>query len=81
MTVSAQASESDRKRELISFIAVPLGNRRRFGPAPVEDNVTPQLAQPSPSAYPRHHSQDRDSPAKRGRDETPSSGDPKGKPH
>lgn len=32
--------------------AVPLGNRRRFGPAPVEESA-PQLAQPSPSAYPR----------------------------
>ena len=32
---------------------VPLGNRRRFGPAPVEDTAPPQLAQPSPSAYPR----------------------------
>jgi hypothetical protein len=33
---------------------VPLGgNRRRFGPAPVEELAPPQLAQPSPSAYPR----------------------------
>jgi splicing factor 1 len=35
-------------------IIVPLGgNRRRFGPAPVEESAPPQLAQPSPSAYPR----------------------------
>jgi len=34
-------------------ITVPLGNRRRFGPAPVEETAPPQLAQPSPSAYPR----------------------------
>jgi len=34
--------------------SVPLGgNRRRFGPAPVEESAPPQLAQPSPSAYPR----------------------------
>lgn len=33
---------------------VPLGgNRRRFGPVPVEESAPPQLAQPSPSAYPR----------------------------
>jgi len=36
------------------FASVPLGgNRRRFGPAPVEESAPPQLAQPSPSAYPR----------------------------
>lgn len=38
---------------LYSHITVPLGNRRRFGPAPVEETAPPQLAQPSPSAYPR----------------------------
>ena len=38
---------------LCSRITVPLGNRRRFGPAPVEETAPPQLAQPSPSAYPR----------------------------
>jgi hypothetical protein len=38
----------------ISPRLVPLGgNRRRFGPAPVEESAPPQLAQPSPSAYPR----------------------------
>ena len=37
---------------------VPLGNRRRFGPAPVEEQQPPQLAQPSPSAYPRPRFQD-----------------------
>ncbi len=35
------------------FPLVPLGNRRRFGPAPVGETAPPQLAQPSPSAYPR----------------------------
>ena len=29
----------------------PLGNRRRFGPAPVEDSTPPQLAQPSPTTF------------------------------
>lgn len=54
---------------------VPLGQRRRFGPAPTEDFAPPQLAQPSPSAYPRQH--DTESPGKRGREESPSNGDPK----
>lgn len=40
----------------------------------------PQLAQPSPSAYPRPPTQD-ESPGKRGREESPSNGDPKGKPN
>jgi hypothetical protein len=57
---------------------VPLGQRRRFGPAPAEDGPAPQLAQPSPSAYPRSQHQD-ESPGKRGRDESPVNGDPKGK--
>lgn len=60
------------------FLTVPLGGRRRFGPAPAEETAPPQLAQPSPSAYPRPPTQEHDSP-KRGRDESPSSGDPKGK--
>lgn len=59
--------------------SVPLGQRRRFGPAPTEDTAPPQLAQPSPSVYPRHRDQDNESPGKRGREESPSSGDPKGK--
>jgi hypothetical protein len=38
----------------LSPVKVPLGgNRRRFGPAPMEESAPPQLAQPSPSAYPR----------------------------
>lgn len=45
---------------------VPLGQRRRFGPAPVE-TAPPQLAQPSPSAFPR--APDQDSPGKRPREE------------
>jgi hypothetical protein len=59
---------------------VPLGTRRRFGPAPAEETAPPQLAQPSPSAYPRPLQNDHDSPSKRGREESPGSGDPKGKP-
>lgn len=63
----------------VNSSAVPLGQRRRFGPAPVEDHAPPQLAQPSPSAYPRPQHQDNESPGKRARDESPSDGDPKGK--
>lgn len=59
---------------------MPLGQRRRFGPAPVEDIPPPQLAQPSPSAYPRFQNQDNESPGKRGRPESPTNGDAKGKP-
>ncbi|OCH95465.1 hypothetical protein OBBRIDRAFT_788351 [Obba rivulosa] len=40
-------------REVTGTNETPLGNRRRFGPAPVEETAPPQLAQPSPSAYPR----------------------------
>ncbi|THH19813.1 hypothetical protein EW146_g1415 [Bondarzewia mesenterica] len=40
-------------RQITGTNDVPLGNRRRFGPAPSEDIAPPQLAQPSPSAYPR----------------------------
>ncbi|KAI0032531.1 hypothetical protein K488DRAFT_78428 [Vararia minispora EC-137] len=47
----------------------PLGNRRRFGPAPVEEQAPPQLAQPSPSAYPRLQSND----DRRTKEESPSS--------
>ncbi|KAJ3567884.1 hypothetical protein NP233_g6071 [Leucocoprinus birnbaumii] len=60
---------------------VPLGQRRRFGPAPTEESAPPQLAQPSPSVYPRQRDQDTDSPGKRGREESPSSGDPKVDPN
>ncbi|OAX37769.1 hypothetical protein K503DRAFT_692761 [Rhizopogon vinicolor AM-OR11-026] len=48
---------------------VPLGTRRRFGPAPAEETARPQLAQPSPSAYPKQSNQDQD--PRRGREETP----------
>ncbi|KZS92512.1 hypothetical protein SISNIDRAFT_455728 [Sistotremastrum niveocremeum HHB9708] len=48
---------------------VPLGSRRRFGPAPVEDNTPVQLAQPSPSAFPRAKPVD-DAP-KKAKEETP----------
>jgi hypothetical protein len=60
-------------------VLVPLGTRRRFGPAPAEETAPPQLAQPSPSAYPRPAQNDHESPSKRGREESPGSGDPKGK--
>ncbi|KAH8100910.1 hypothetical protein BXZ70DRAFT_936468 [Cristinia sonorae] len=40
-------------REVTGTNETPLGNRRRFGPAPAEETAPPQLAQPSPSAYPR----------------------------
>jgi splicing factor 1 len=63
------------------LVPVPLGQRRRFGPAPAEEMAPPQLAQPSPSAYPRSANQDTESPGKRGRDESPSNGDPQGKPN
>jgi hypothetical protein len=62
----------------MSFFSVPLGSRRRFGPAPADDAPPPQLAQPSPSVYPRSHNHDNESPGKRGREESPA-GDPKGK--
>jgi hypothetical protein len=62
------------------LLPVPLGQRRRFGPAPAEETAPPQLAQPSPSAYPRSANQDTESPGKRVREESPSNGDPKGKP-
>ncbi|KAF7795952.1 hypothetical protein EIP86_007121 [Pleurotus ostreatoroseus] len=59
-------------REVTGTNETPLGNRRRFGPAPVEDSAPPQLAQPSPSAYPRPPPSDRDN-ARQYRDDTPSS--------
>ncbi|CAK5268623.1 unnamed protein product [Mycena citricolor] len=62
-------------RQITGTNDVPLGNRRRFGPAPSEESLPPQLAQPSPSAYPRPQ----ESP-KRGRDDTPSN-DPKVDPN
>ncbi|KAL5526670.1 hypothetical protein ACEPAF_8395 [Sanghuangporus sanghuang] len=49
---------------------VPLGNRRRFGPAPVESSNPPQLAQPSPSAYPRPPSY-RDDSEEKSREHSP----------
>jgi splicing factor 1 len=66
-------------RQITGTNDVPLGQRRRFGPAPAEETAPPQLAQPSPSAYPRSSNQDNESPGKRGREESPSNGDPKGK--
>lgn len=57
--------------QLTGFTA-PLGNRRRFGPAPVEEAAPPQLAQPSPSAYPRAPPSDRES-SRHSRDDSPAS--------
>ncbi|KAJ7593534.1 hypothetical protein C8J56DRAFT_931300 [Mycena floridula] len=65
-------------RQITGTNDVPLGKQRRFGPAPSEEYAPPQLAQPSPSAYPRPQS---DSPGKRGREESPSNGDPKVDPN
>ncbi|KAJ8072846.1 hypothetical protein AAF712_005029 [Marasmius tenuissimus] len=62
-------------RQITGTNDVPLGQRRRFGPAPTEDSAPPQLAQPSPSSYPRQT--DNEMSAKRGREESPSNGDPK----
>ncbi|GJE94874.1 Branchpoint-bridging protein [Phanerochaete sordida] len=59
-------------REVSGTNEIPLGNRRRFGPAPVEDHAPPQLAQPSPSAYPRAPPSDRDGP-RQSRDDSPTS--------
>jgi hypothetical protein len=36
----------------------PLGSRRRFGAAPVEDQAPPQLAAPSPNDFPRARPQE-----------------------
>ncbi|KAJ7184403.1 splicing factor SF1 [Mycena filopes] len=44
-------------RQISGTNEVPLGQRRRFGPAPAEEAPRPQLAQPSPSAYPRPHTE------------------------
>ncbi|KAF4614072.1 hypothetical protein D9613_007883 [Agrocybe pediades] len=66
-------------RQITGTNDVPLGNRRRFGPAPTEDTPAPQLAQPSPSVYPRSQHQE-DSP-KRGRDDSPVNGDAKVDPN
>lgn len=56
-------------REVTGTNEVPLGTRRRFGPAPVEESAPPQLAQPSPSAYPRFQHQEQDT--RKSREETP----------
>ncbi|KAJ3843287.1 hypothetical protein F5878DRAFT_605392 [Lentinula raphanica] len=66
-------------RQITGTNDVPLGNRRRFGPAPTEEAAPPQLAQPSPSAYPKP--QDHESLGKRGREESPQNGDPKVDPN
>ncbi|KAI0671521.1 hypothetical protein C8Q78DRAFT_972996 [Trametes maxima] len=60
-------------REVTGTNDIPLGNRRRFGPAPVEDSAPPQLAQPSPSAYPRPQFQNDREGSRSDRGDTPSS--------
>lgn len=59
---------------------VPLGSRRRFGPAPAEESAPPQLAQPSPSVYPRQPAHNDQESPKRGRDDSPVTLDAQGKP-
>ncbi|KAI0346582.1 hypothetical protein BDW22DRAFT_1369218 [Trametopsis cervina] len=59
-------------REVTGTNEIPLGNRRRFGPAPVEESAPPQLAQPSPSAYPRAPPTERES-SRQTREESPTS--------
>ncbi|KZT73087.1 hypothetical protein DAEQUDRAFT_506450 [Daedalea quercina L-15889] len=60
-------------REVTGTNDTPLGNRRRFGPAPAEETAPPQLAQPSPSAYPRPHAQNDRDGSRSERGETPQS--------
>ncbi|OSD06402.1 hypothetical protein PYCCODRAFT_1404224 [Trametes coccinea BRFM310] len=60
-------------REVTGTNDIPLGNRRRFGPAPVEESAPPQLAQPSPSAYPRPQAQNDRDGFRSDRADTPSS--------
>ncbi|KAF8907330.1 splicing factor SF1 [Gymnopilus junonius] len=60
-------------RQITGTNDVPLGQRRRFGPAPADDAPAPQLAQPSPSVYPKSYNQE-ESP-KRSRDESPVNGE------
>ncbi|KAG5351573.1 hypothetical protein C0989_005789 [Termitomyces sp. Mn162] len=65
-------------RQITGTNDVPLGQRRRFGPAPAEETAPPQLAQPSPSAYPRLANSD---DGKRGREDSPANGDAKVDPN
>ncbi|KAL4252311.1 Branchpoint-bridging protein [Abortiporus biennis] len=58
-------------REVTGTNDTPLGNRRRFGPAPVEETAPPQLAQPSPSAYPRPQVRDDREGSRSSRDNSP----------
>ncbi len=51
----------------------PLGNRRRFGPAP-EEAAPPQLAKPSPSAYPRPQPQNDRESSRSDRETPPANG-------
>ncbi|KAI0329110.1 hypothetical protein GY45DRAFT_1346783 [Cubamyces sp. BRFM 1775] len=60
-------------REVTGTNDTPLGNRRRFGPAPVEEFAPPQLAQPSPSAYPRPQPQNDREGSRSDRGDTPTS--------
>ena len=52
----------------------PLGNRRRFGPAPVEDNTPPQLAQPSPTTFSKPYGSDNSTTSREQSPSTPAPG-------
>ncbi|KAF8525812.1 hypothetical protein BU17DRAFT_41406 [Hysterangium stoloniferum] len=55
---------------------VPLGTRKRFGPAPAETSAPPRLAQPSPSAFPRAPEHENQSKRQRDETSTPTEQDP-----
>ncbi|KAI1797291.1 hypothetical protein LXA43DRAFT_983661 [Ganoderma leucocontextum] len=61
-------------REVTGTNETPLGNRRRFGPAPVEEAAPPQLAQVSPSAYPRPQPQNDRESSRSDRETPPANG-------
>ncbi|KAH9856547.1 hypothetical protein C2E23DRAFT_445792 [Lenzites betulinus] len=59
-------------REVTGTNDTPLGNRRRFGPpVAAEEAAPPQLAQPSPSAYPRFQPQNDREGSRSDRGDTP----------
>ncbi|TFK49894.1 hypothetical protein OE88DRAFT_1808958 [Heliocybe sulcata] len=64
-------------REVTGTNEIPLGTRRRFGPAPSEEIAPPQLAQPSPSAFPRQQPLSPQDSPRRDREDTPASADGK----
>lgn len=60
-------------REVSGTNDTPLGARRRFGPAPVEDSTPPQLAQPSSTTFSKLNGNDNSA---RSREESPSTPTP-----